>query len=156
MKRLIGFVWRAAPKRLKRGGVWLVEPRFMVTAGMVVIDDAGRVLLLKHVFRRGSGWGIPGGFLEKREQPEEAVRRELHEEAGLEVDRLELITARTLKRPQQVELLYRCRVCAGSRAEARSLEIKAAAWFAPDDLPPELGRDQRRLIERALASDARR
>ncbi len=154
LKRLLGFVWGAMPKRLRRGGMWLAEPRFAVTAGAVVVDEAGRVLLLKHVFRKGSGWGIPGGFLEKGEQPEEALRRELREEAGLDIDRAEIITVRTLQRPQQLELLYRCHARAGSRAQAQSLEIKSAAWFAPDSLPPELGRDQRRLIKQALDADA--
>ncbi|MGI8655872.1 MAG: NUDIX domain-containing protein, partial [Pyrinomonadaceae bacterium] len=65
LKRIIGFVWRAVPGCLRRGGVWLVEPRFRVTAAAVVINEAREVLLLKHVLRKGSGWGIPGGFLEK-------------------------------------------------------------------------------------------
>lgn len=150
LKRIIGFVWRAAPRRLRRGSVWLIEPRFTVTAAAVVLDEEARVLLLNHVFRKGSGWGIPSGFLEKGEQPEEAVRRELLEEAGLEIERAEIVAARTLRRPRQVEMLFLCRAKNNSRAEAQSLEIKSAAWFAINSLPPELGRDQLRLIEQAI------
>ena len=86
LKKLLGALWLRAPKSLRRWGVRLVEPRFTVTAGAVVQDEEGRVLLLHHRYRAGSGWGIPGGFLEKGEQPEEALRRELREEVGLEVD----------------------------------------------------------------------
>ncbi len=150
LKRIIGFVWRAAPKRLRRGSVWLIEPRFTVTAAAVVLDEERRVLLLNHVFRKGSGWGIPGGFLEKGEQPEDAVRRELLEEAGLEIKRAEIVAVRTLRRPRQVEMLFLCHAKNNSRAEAQSLEIRSAEWFALDHLPPKLGRDQRRLIEQAL------
>jgi len=150
LKRIIGFVWRAAPRRLRRGSVWLIEPRFTVTAAAVVVDDEQRVLLLKHVFRKGSGWGIPGGFLEKGEQPEEAVRRELLEEAGLEIECAEIVAARTLRRPRQVEMLFLCYAKTNSRAQAQSLEIRSAEWFAITSLPPQLGRDQRRLIEQAL------
>src|SRR5436305_3816795 len=63
LKRLLGALWRLSPKSLRRWSVALVEPRFMVTAGAVVTDDKGRVLMLEHRFRAGSGWGIPGGFL---------------------------------------------------------------------------------------------
>ena len=55
----------------------LAHPRFAVTAGAVITDARGRVLLLKHRFRPGAGWGMPGGFLERGEQPDAALRREL-------------------------------------------------------------------------------
>ena len=148
LKKMLGALWRFAPRSLRRWSVRLVEPRFTVTAGAVVEDEEGRVLLLKHVFRVGSGWGIPGGFIERGEQPEEAIRRELREEIGLELERTELAFVRTLKRPSQVEIIFRSRP-RGSIG-AKSLEIKHTQWFALDALPEELGRDQRRIIERAL------
>jgi ADP-ribose pyrophosphatase YjhB (NUDIX family) len=123
-----------------------------VTAGVVVSDESGRVLLLRHVLRRGSGWGIPGGFLVDGEQPEEAVRRELREETGLELDRVELAFVRTLRHVRQVEVIFRgsMKAAAAGRLE-KSFEIDGAEWFEPDKLPGEVGRDQRRLITRALA-----
>src|SRR5215210_2511450 len=98
--KVLGAAWRGAPKAVRRWGVWLSQPRFTVTAGAVVEDERGRVLLLHHVFRKGSGWGLPGGFLMKGEQPEEAVRRELREEVELELERVELAFVRTLRRPR--------------------------------------------------------
>ncbi len=151
---LFGWMWRRTPGRVRRWGVRLVEPRFMITAGAIVLDERGRVLLLKHRFRVGSGWGIPGGFLEKGEQPEDGLRRELCEEIGLELGVVELLFARTLRRPQQLELHYRCRARAVKEVRPRSQEIISAGWFAPDQLPPELSSDQRRLIERAIKTDA--
>ena len=151
LKKLLGALWRTAPKGLRRWSVRLVEPRFTVTAGAVVIDKEGRVLLLKHVFRAGSGWGIPGGFIEKGEQPEEAVRRELEEEIGLRLAVAELAFVRTLKRPQQVEIIFCCRP--QGEFAPRSVEIKSAEWFAPGAWPQGLSRDQRWLIERALNRD---
>jgi 8-oxo-dGTP diphosphatase len=133
--------------------VWLIEPRFAVTAGACVLDAAGRVLLLKHAFRTGSGWGIPGGFLEKGEQPEAALRRELREEVGLELASARLAFVRTLARTQQVEIIFCCRA-AGSPARPQSDEIDEVAWFAPDALPGALPPDQHRLIARALQTSA--
>jgi 8-oxo-dGTP diphosphatase len=155
LKNLLAKVWRSAPARLRRAGVWLAEPRFTVTAGAVVVDARGRVLLLKHVFRPGSGWGIPGGFVEREEQPEEAIRRELREEAGIELDEARLVAARTLPRVQQVELLFFARAAAGTRARVASAEISRAEWFEREALPAGLTKDQRGLISRALESGAR-
>ena len=156
IKGLLIFLWRNAPRKLRRWGVRAVEPHFTVTAGAVVTDERGRVLLLKHNFRAGSGWGIPGGFIEKGEQPEEAIRRELREEVGLEVEAAKLVDARTLKVAQQVELLYLCRALNGDGAGAKpqNMEIKRVGWFDAESLPPELSRDQRRLIKNALADGA--
>ena len=151
LKKLLGALWRGAPKGARRLTMRLLEPRFSVTAGAVVFDEGGRVLLLRHVFRAGSGWGIPGGFIKKGEQPDEAIRRELFEEIGLRLSDVELAFVRTLRRPSQVEVIFRCRAQEGEFAP-RSVEIRSAEWFATEALPEGLGRDQRRLIERALAT----
>lgn len=149
LKRLLGFLWRKAPKVVRRWGVRLTQPRFQVTAGAVVTDEEGRVLLLKHVFRPGSGWGIPGGFLEKGEQPHEAVRRELREETGLELETAKVAFIRALPRSSRVEIIYRCRA-RSARVKLDGYEIKSGDWFRPDELPQGLSADQRMLIRRAL------
>lgn len=147
---MLGTLWRRAPKPVRLLTVRMIQPTFTVSAGAVVIDKQGRVLLLKHVFRTGSGWGLPGGFISTGEQPEDAVRRELREEIDLEIDRLELAFVRTLKRARQVEIIFRCRPL--GRANPQSIEIKSAEWFPIDGLPRDLSADQRGLIERALES----
>ncbi|HEX8457635.1 MAG TPA: NUDIX domain-containing protein [Pyrinomonadaceae bacterium] len=154
-KKLLGTLWRGAPKRVRRLGVWLAEPRFMVTVGAVVLDERERVLLLQHEFRMGSGWGIPGGFLERGEQPFEALRRELSEETGAELCDARLVHVRTLRRPQQVEIHFLCRVRDASTVRPRSIEINRVGWFAADELPPELSPDQRRIVRDALAGGAK-
>jgi 8-oxo-dGTP diphosphatase len=156
LKDLLAKVWRGSPAGVRRLGVWLAEPRFTVTAGAVVVDADGRVLLLKHAFRKGSGWGIPGGFMEKGEQPEEAIRRELREEAGLEVEDARLVAVRTIRAAQQVEVLFHARARRGADARAKSAEVSEVGWFGRGALPPELSKDQRRLIDLALGGGTRR
>lgn len=59
------------------------EPRHAVRA--VVLDALDRVLLYRFVSPSGrSFWALPGGGLEEGESHEQAMRRELREEAGLE------------------------------------------------------------------------
>lgn len=129
--------------------VRLGQRRFTVTAGALVFDDDGRILLLEHVFRPDSRWGIPGGFLSKGEQPDVALRRELREEVALEVTDLEFLFARTLPRPRQVEIYFLCRP--NGVPIPSSFEITKAGWFAIDDLPPDLSQDQRKIIQRAFS-----
>ena len=147
-EKLLVALWNHAPRSVRRLGVRLTQPRFTVTAGAVVQDASGRVLLLKHRFRAGSGWGIPGGFINHKEQPEEALQRELREEIGLELESASIAFVRTLRRPNQIEIIFRCRTKDG--AHPRSVEIKSAEWCDLEALPKELSQDQRRLIQRAL------
>jgi 8-oxo-dGTP diphosphatase len=150
LQRLIAGTWRALPARVRRWSMRLTQARFTVTAGALVFNDAGEVLLLKHRFRMGSGWGIPGGFLELGEQPDEALRRELREEIGLEVERVEIVTTRAFKKPRQVEIVFRCH--ANADVKPRTIEVEESGWFSLHSLPNGLPRDQRLLIERAQDS----
>ena len=129
----------------------LAHTRFTVTAGAVIFNDKGEVLLLKHRFRAGSGWGLPGGFMEKGEQPIDALRRELREEIALEVDDVKVFAARSFKKPKQVEVLFRAR--ANAQVKSQTVEVERAEWFAVDALPQGLPRDQRVYIERAAKTD---
>ena len=157
LKRLVAGAWKGAPRFVRRAGVWLTQPRFTVTACVVVSDERGRVLLLCHTLRGGSGWGVPGGFITRGEQPDEAVRREVREETGLELEEVELAFVRTLRRAQQVEVIFRGRMRAAAiGGQQSSFEVERAEWFERDRLPADLGADQRRLIERVLGDGAKR
>src|SRR4030095_9454995 len=128
---LLGVIWRRAPKALRRWTVRFSHPRFAVTAGAVVTDSRGRVLLLKHRFRPGSGWGLPGGFIERGEQPVDGLRRELREEIGLEIEQLKLFAVRAFKKPKQVEILFLAQAI--GNPDDLSFEIQEAAWFLPGE-----------------------
>ncbi len=149
---LITRIWRFLPARLRRWTMRATHTRFTVTAGAIIFNDSGKVLLLKHRFRAGSGWGLPGGFLEAGEQPLEALRRELREEIGLEVSDAEVFAARSFRKPRQVEVLFRCR--ANEAGQPRTMEIERAEWFSLSSLPEGLPKDQRRFVERAASDGA--
>ena len=150
LENLTGKVWRLLPARFRRWSMRATHARFTVTAGAIVFNDSGQVLLLKHRFRAGSGWGLPGGFLEAGEQPLEALRRELREEIGMEIKDVEVFAARSFRKLQQVEVLFRCR--ANGSPQPRNMEVELAEWFSLNSLPEGLPKDQRLFVERA-ASD---
>ena len=60
------------------------------TAGALIQDPEGRILLIKsHKF--GNRFTIPGGHIELGETAEEALRREIREETGLEIQDIEFL-----------------------------------------------------------------
>ena len=148
LAKFFSSIFRYLPGAFRRRLVRIGQRRFTVTAGAFVFDEQGRILLLEHEFRPDSRWGIPGGFLNKSEQPEAALRRELREEVALEVDDVQVFFARTLPRPRQVEIYFACK--ATSAPQPSSFEIRKAEWFATDSLPSDLSSDQRNMIQRAL------
>jgi ADP-ribose pyrophosphatase YjhB (NUDIX family) len=59
-------------------------PAVPVSAGALIFDQAGRLLILKPTYK--TGWTIPGGVMEGNgETPWDACRREVLEECGIEV-----------------------------------------------------------------------
>ncbi len=86
-------------------------PGIPVSAGAMIFDRAGRLLILKPVYK--SGWTIPGGVMEADgETPWEACRREVREETGLDVSRGRL-AAMDFRRPRPgrpggVRFLFDC------------------------------------------------
>ena len=60
----------------------------MVVVCAIVFDNENRILLQK---RSDNGeWGIAGGFMELEETIQDTARREVFEETGLQLGRLEL------------------------------------------------------------------
>ncbi len=63
---------------------------FRSNVGIVIANDAGRLLWARRVGGRDS-WQFPQGGIKQGEKPEDALFRELHEEVGLERDSVEVI-----------------------------------------------------------------
>ena len=57
--------------------------RLRLAVRAIVLDPAERILLVHFRLPRGSWWSTPGGGIDEGESPEQAIARELDEEAGL-------------------------------------------------------------------------
>jgi mutator protein MutT len=122
------------------------QRKFTVSVAAIVINENNEILLLDHVLRPGASWGIPGGFIEHGEQPADAVRRELYEETGIELTDVELFRVRTIYR--HVEILFRAK--AVGTATVKSREINAVGWFRTGEMPENMSRTQKTLVEKLL------
>ena len=86
-------------------------PMIPVSAGALIFDSTGRLLILKPTYK--TGWTIPGGVMEADgETPWEACRREVREECGIEVraGRLACTDFRPARpgRPGGIRYLFDC------------------------------------------------
>ena len=91
------------------GGEYL--PAIPASAGALIFDREGRLLILKPTYK--TGWTIPGGVMEADgETPWEACRREVREECGIEMTgaRLACMDFRRPKpgRPGGIRFLFDC------------------------------------------------
>jgi 8-oxo-dGTP diphosphatase len=110
------------------------------TACAIVTDEQGRVLLARRAGEPFRGyWDLPGGFLEEGEHPLDALRRELREETGLEVEPGEFLGI-WMDRYGDAEdahatlnLYWSARVLSGEPQAAD--DVSELAWFSPDELP---------------------
>ena len=113
--------------------MWWLNAKYAVGVTAVIFNERGEVLFLEHAFRSRYPWALPGGWMERREQPLEAVAREVREETGLEIQVEDVLTARTFTRPR-MDVVYRCRVTGGVLGP--SFETPRWRWCRPGDYPP--------------------
>lgn len=148
IRERIGFAWKILPPWLRMKIIRATQQKFTVSAAVIITNDRGEVLMLNHVLRPFSGWGLPGGFVAAGEQPEAAIRREIREETGIELEGLTMFRIRTLQR--HVEMLFVA--TADGEPTVKSREILGLGWFDITRLPEGTPRSQAELI-REVASD---
>ena len=153
MPAFFGPLWRRRVEPFTRP---LFYARARTSRGMtlgvrgLVLDGDGRVLLIEHTYI--PGWYMPGGGVERGETPEQALGRELVEEAGVRMTgRPRLLSTHDNgeRFPGDHVLIYRVDQWAACKPTSRG-EIHARGWFAPEALPPDVTTATRKRIEEAL------
>ncbi len=113
-----------------------IAPAYTVGAICVIERADGAILLVRLSYR--NSWGLPGGLLRRGETPAAAARREVHEEAGLDVELVDDPAIVVDAPAQRVDVIYKARLGVGADPDAArpsSPEIVAVGWFPPDELP---------------------
>lgn len=107
--------------------------RHIVAAMAVVLDNAGKVLLVRTHWR---GWEPPGGQIELGEDLITGLQREVREESCCEVEVRRLVGVYSNvgipESPGQVIFCFLCDYVSGTAA-AGCDECIEAGWFAPED-----------------------
>ena len=123
------------------------------TVGALIRDDSGRMLLFKTAKWSGM-WGLPGGKIEWGEPSEEALRREVREETGLEIDRIQFVMVQDsiastefYREAHFILLNYTCLALPGQSVtlNGEAQEFVWVHWEQAFELP--LNTPTRRLLE---------
>jgi NAD+ diphosphatase len=123
-------------------------------AGLIV-DCQGRLLITVRAKEPGKGkWDLPGGFVDPGESAEEALRREVREEVGLEVTAMQYLGSypNTYEymgvRYATMDLGFVCQVGDISHAMARESDIEAVLFKSPGET--DVGRFAFRSLARLV------
>jgi 8-oxo-dGTP pyrophosphatase MutT (NUDIX family) len=135
-----------------------VIPRIPASAGALIADGEGRILILKPTYK--SGWTIPGGQIEENgESPWEGCRREVLEETGLTVTSGRLACVDFLRprarRPGGLRFLFDCGSVGGDQKDRIVLqaeEIQGHRWVDADEAARRLSGPVGRRVGRVLAA----
>lgn len=111
----------------------LVVPRQRIGVSMIALDEAERILFLKHVFHPSVPWGLPGGWLGRNEAPARGVLRELYEETGLTAVLGPIVHTALEEAPTHIGMAYLAQIQPGELK--LSQEIIEARWFPLHNLP---------------------
>ncbi len=121
----------------------------VLAPAVIVAVHRGERLLLAHnrKFRDGV-YSLIAGFVEAGENLENAVRREVLEETGIEIRNLAYFGSQSWPFPNSLMLGFHAEYASGElRADGE--EISDAGWFSPESFPmlPSPGSISRELIE---------
>jgi phosphoglycolate phosphatase-like HAD superfamily hydrolase/ADP-ribose pyrophosphatase YjhB (NUDIX family) len=105
----------------------------LATVGALIFNEADEVLMIR-THKWSNLWGIPGGKIKWGEPSVDALRREIKEETGLDVNDIEFVLVQDCIHSQEfyrdahfVLLNYTCR-CAGQPAVKLNDEAREFRW----------------------------
>jgi len=123
-------LFRRLPAPVRRGLVRAGTPGFTVGA-VCVLEHEGSVLFLRQPHR--TGWSLPGGLLDRGEDPTAAVQREVREETGLRVEVGVPVATQVNPQVRRVDVIFRIAVAERPRVVPGG-EAQDAAWLRPQEV----------------------
>ncbi len=130
---------RALPHCTTCGYIDYQNPRPAVA--VIICNNAGQLLLARRAAEPKKGWwDIPGGFMEPGESAEQSARREITEETGLTIEKLEYLgSLPDVYGPQAVPTINLCFLArVADQTPIAADDAAALAWFDCDHLPAQM------------------
>lgn len=132
---------------------WRIRRPHRRSVVVAAFDEHDRVLLVRHSYGPPA-WSLPGGGMDRGEQPDEAARREIREELRCGLTDLAVIDVTEQRVAGSLELqhLFAARLAGEPTPDMR--EIVAVTLADPDHLPEPCHGWTRRKVAQAVAARA--
>lgn len=120
-----------------------------ISPAVIMLVTRGREILLGRSPRFPNGmYSTLAGFVEPGETAEEAVRREVREETGIEVNDIRYVASQSWPFPHSLMLAFTAKYASGE-ITVDNVELEDAKWFSAGDMPrlPSNISVARKLIE---------
>ncbi len=121
-----------------------------VAVDCVLVENGDVLMVLRDIEPFKGYWVLPGGHVEDRETVEEALKREMKEELGIEIEILDLVGVFSdPKRDPRgtISIAFLARPLDNNiRLNEEAREYR---WFGWESLPDRIGFDHREIIKRA-------
>ena len=148
MKGLLLAVWKKLnfSKNFQLSIIRLFQDQFLVGVTGLIFNEKNEVLVFRHTFGKRS-WSLPGGYMNGKEHPKEALAREIKEESGYTVSIDWRMKVRTDRETARLDISYIGTFIGG--AFVPSEEVSETRFCSLQNLP-SIRKDQLFLIEKAL------
>lgn len=125
-------------------------------AVIALVTKGDKVLLQRNTHYRGVMWSLVAGFVDVGESLEDAVRREVREEASIEVRAIRYFGSQTWPFPSNIMIGFRAEHAAGELTPDGE-EVVASGWFDRAHLPeiPRPGSIARAMLDAWIAGGER-
>ena len=105
-----------------------MNPTHLVSVAGLVTNEKGEILLVKSPWR---GWEYPGGLIEPGETFQQALHREIREEAGVEVEITGFVGICKNVEKDIVNIDFTCRYIGGELTTSE--ESTEVIWATPEE-----------------------
>jgi len=108
------------------------------TVGALVVNESGEVLIVRS-HKWGDKYTVPGGHIELGERAEDAIRREVKEETGLEAEPVELLIVQQAIYPKDfhkhehyvfMDFVLKAK---SSKVQLDGRELQDYVWVRPEE-----------------------
>ena len=132
--------------RLKKRLMRIFRPH---TRGVKVMlfNAAGELVLIRNSYGRSDLFVLPGGGIRRREEPEQAARREIREELGFEIEALAFLSEHANRGEGKNDTVHLFKAQVDGAPAPDRFEVEEARFFALDALPEATSAATRRRIE---------
>lgn len=121
---------------------------FRTFGARVIAQKGGKILLMRPTYIKGLY--LPGGGVDRGEDPMTAAIRELREEAGIEMKDIKLLGLYHSRREKRDDYIAIYTAQFKSQKVRKNFEVQALVWCDPRKLPADTSPATRRRIEEFL------